>query len=200
MMVSTPIQPTSNVAHHIIDENSANDSIQLDLVGEFAQRVDFGVSGAATLVIDEPQPLGANTGPSPTRVLAAAVASCLGASLLFCLKKSHVDVHGLHTQASVKMKRNEHGRLRVESIDVRLEPVVSLDQQPRMARCLEVFEDYCVVTASVRPGIIVNVSVHPVEPNGAETENSTAAVGDAPIVSQSGTAMTNTPAVDSLGS
>jgi uncharacterized OsmC-like protein len=30
-----------------------------------------------------------------------------------------------------------------------------------MARCLEVFEDYCVVTQSVRDGIDITVSVEP---------------------------------------
>ncbi|MDQ6612941.1 MAG: OsmC family protein [Gemmatimonadota bacterium] len=186
--------------HHIVDENSANDSIQLDLIADFAQRVDFGIAGESTLVIDEPQPLGANTGPSPTRVLSAALASCLGASLLFCLKKSHVSVHGLHTQASVTMKRNEHGRLRVERIDVRLEPVVPLEQQSRMARCLEVFEDYCVVTASVRPAITVNVSVHPVAPTEFQSEQVAPPVGDVPTLSQTSSAMINTPAHDSLTS
>ncbi len=176
--MTAPIPPTSNVTHHIIDENSAHDGIQLDLIGDYAQRVDFGVKGANTFVIDEPPPLGINSGPSPTRVLGAALASCLGASLLFCLKKSHVDVLGLHTIASVKLKRNEQGRLRVESIDVRLEPVVSLEQRPNIARCLEVFEDYCVVTASVRPGITVNVSVHPVAPGNAQ--KATEAVGELP--------------------
>ncbi|MEP6766746.1 MAG: OsmC family protein [Gemmatimonadaceae bacterium] len=149
---------------HIIDENSANDEIQIDLIAGYAQQVDFGVAAPNSLIIDEPSPLGDNTGPSPTRVLAAALASCLGASLLFCLKKSRVDVLGMRTNASIKLKRNEQGRLRVDSINVRLAPTVALDQQPNMARCLEVFEDYCIVTASVRPNITVNVSVNPVDP------------------------------------
>ena len=163
--MSSPIPPTAPVAHHIIDENSANDEIQIDLIGGYAQQVDFGVAGAGSLIVDEPQPLGDNTGPSPTRVLAAGLASCLGASLLFCLKKSRIDVPAMRTNATVKLKRNERGRLRIDTITVRLAPTVALDQQPRMARCLEVFEDYCIVTASVRPNITVNVSVHPIDPS-----------------------------------
>jgi uncharacterized OsmC-like protein len=158
---------------HIIDANTTNDGIDLELVGTFAQRVDFGVAGAGTLTIDEPQPLGENSGPSPTRVLAAALASCLGASLLFCLKKARVDVLGLHTHASVALKRNDRKRLRIDSITVQLNPVVPLDQQPRMARCLEVFEDFCVVTASVRPAITVNVSVNVVTPSATATAANT---------------------------
>ena len=149
---------------HIVDANSANDTIELNLISGFAQEVAWGVPGAPTMVIDEPEPLGENRGPSPGRVLAAALASCLGASLLFCLKKSRIDVQGLHTRASVALTRNEKGKLRVGTITVLLSPVVPLDQQPRMARCLEVFEDFCVVTASVRPAVTVNVSVEAVAP------------------------------------
>ena len=46
-------------------------------------------------------------------------------------------------------------------MDVRLEPVVPADQQPRMARCLEIFEDFCVVTGSVREGVEVRLEVVP---------------------------------------
>lgn len=164
-LAATPINtavPTDRA--HIVDANSANDTIELDLIKGFAQEVNWGVNGASTMVIDEPEPLGENRGPSPGRVLAAALASCLGASLLFCLKKSRIDVQGLHTTASVALTRNDKGRLRVGTITVRLEPIVPLDHQPRMARCLEVFEDFCIVTASVRPAVTVDVSVHPVAP------------------------------------
>ena len=142
----------------------AGDTIELDLSGTYAQHVNWGIAGATSLTIDEPEPLGENSGPSPSRVLAAALASCLGASLVFCLRRSRIDVMGLHTTASTELVRNERGRMRVGTVTVRLEPVVAHEQQPMMARCLEVFEDYCVVTASVRPSITVNVSVHPVSP------------------------------------
>lgn len=163
--------PSDNAApavvseHHIVDANSVNDTIELDLIDGFAQEVDWGVPGSEGMIIDEPAPLGTNRGPSPGRVLAAALASCLGASLLFCLRKARIEVQGLHTSASVAMKRNEKGRLRVGSITVKLAPVVPIDQQPRMQRCLETFEDYCIITASVRPSVTVNVIVEPTAPN-----------------------------------
>lgn len=159
-----PASEPAETTQHIVDVNTTNDTVELDLTGVYAQSVNWGVADAPNLTIDEPTPLGENLGPSPARVLAAALASCLGASLLFCLRKSHVDVMGLHTTASVELARNEQGRLRIGSITVRLEPIVPHDQQPRMARCLEVFEDYCIVTASVRASVPVNVSVHPVSP------------------------------------
>jgi len=103
-------------------------------------------------------------GRGTPRIEPASEPACLGASLLFCLRKSRIPVLGLHTSASTELTRNENGRLRVGTITVKLEPVVAHEDQPRMSRCIEVFEDYCIVTASVRPSVTVNVSVHPVSP------------------------------------
>jgi hypothetical protein len=49
---------------------------------------------------------------------------------------------------------------------VRLTPTVPAEQHPAVPRCLALFEDYCVVTASVRPAIDVRVTVEPVAPDG----------------------------------
>jgi hypothetical protein len=54
--------------------------------------------------------------------------------------------------------RNEHGHFRIDGIDVELEPVVGADG-PRLERCSELFEDFCTVTASVKHGIPVRVSL-----------------------------------------
>lgn len=134
------------------------------LADGYRQSVDFGLAGVPPLVVDEPAPLGELAGPNPARVLGAALASCLGASLLFCLRRARIDVRGLHTHVEGEMARNERGRLRIGAVRVRLEPVVPAEDQPRMARCLEVFEDFCVVTASVRPAVRVDVEVVPVAP------------------------------------
>ncbi|HEX6059002.1 MAG TPA: OsmC family protein [Gemmatimonadaceae bacterium] len=136
-------------------------TLELSLGEGYAQTVDFGLPGVPALVVDEPEPLGASSGPNPARVLGAALGSCLGASLLFCLRKARIDVLGLRTHVSGATARNERGRLRIQRVDVRLEPVVPAEQQPRMARCLEIFEDFCVVTGSVREGVDVRVEVVP---------------------------------------
>lgn len=116
------------------------------------------------LLMDEPAPLGADHGPSASRVLAAAVGNCLSASLLFCLTKSRVEVHGLRTRVSAEMERNERGRLRIARSKVRIE-IDSPEEPHRLERCLGLFEDFCVVTQSVRQGIPVDVEV--VDPAGA---------------------------------
>jgi organic hydroperoxide reductase OsmC/OhrA len=134
-------------------------SLSLSLRDNYAFTVDFGEGGVPPMTIDEPPPLGHNEGPNPSRVLASAIAGCLGASLLFCLRKARVDVPAMRTDVQVTTGRNEAGRLRVQRVAVRLMPAVPADQQERMTRCLALFEDFCVVSASVRDGIAIDVTV-----------------------------------------
>ncbi len=134
-------------------------SVILDQEEDYRFRVDFGNS---ELIVDEPPPLGAGTGPNASRMLAASVANCLSASLVFCLKKFRQDVKGVRTTASGTLVRNEKGRLRVGEIEV----VIRLDSNyEHLDRCLTQFEDFCVVTASVRAGIPVRVRVEDREGN-----------------------------------
>lgn len=142
-------------------------TLTLEAKEGYAQAVDFQLNGVGSLVVDEPAPLGAGTGPSPALVLGAALGACLGASLLFCLRKARIEVSGLHTTVHGTVVRNERGRMRVGAIVVRLEPVIPEEQRDRMARCVAVFEDFCVVTASVRPSIDVRTEVIPRWPGAA---------------------------------
>lgn len=134
-------------------------SLSLTLRDGFAFVVDFEQEGVPSLLLDEPPPLGAGRGPNATALLAAAIGNCLGASLLFCLRKSRVEVRDLRTTVTGKLVRNEQGRFRIGEIHVRLSPDVDPEQRERMGRCLDLFEDFCIVTASVRQGIQVDVEV-----------------------------------------
>jgi organic hydroperoxide reductase OsmC/OhrA len=127
--------------------------------GGYRFEVDFHDGSGTTLQMDEPEPLGEGFGPNAARVLAGAIGNCLSASLLFCLDKAKVEVAGLRTHVSGSMVRNERGRLRVGALKVRIEPDFSSAPPARIDRCLEIFEDFCVVTASVRSGLQVEVSV-----------------------------------------
>jgi organic hydroperoxide reductase OsmC/OhrA len=127
-------------------------------------RFDVSFDGHADtppLRLDEPPPLGDGQGPNAAAVLGAAVADCLSASLLFCLRKAHVEVDGLEADAAVHVARNDAGRLRVTQIDVALAPVLAGDGASRFERCAALFEDFCPVTQGVREGITVNVAVRP---------------------------------------
>ncbi len=126
---------------------------------EFKVKFDWDVPN---LGLDEPPPLGASHGPNASRLLAAAVGNCLSASLLFCLQKSRVPVTGLTATVSGKTTRNEQGRMRLSQFDVSI--TLPGADDARRERCLALFEDYCVVTQSVRQGIPVHVRV--VDANG----------------------------------
>lgn len=54
----------------------------------FRFEVNFGLEGVEPFYIDEPEPMGGNSGPNAGKVLAAAIGNCLTASLLFCLQKA----------------------------------------------------------------------------------------------------------------
>ncbi len=135
--------------------------VTLELQGGYRFLVDFHQDGVPPLLVDEPPPLGEGAGPGASRVLLAAIANCLSASALYCLRKARIEVKAMHAHASASLTRNDQGRLRIGQVRARLEPVVAAGDEPRMRRCLELFEDFCTVTQSVRGGIDVEVQVEP---------------------------------------
>jgi uncharacterized OsmC-like protein len=142
-----------------MDDRSFNVTIKLDEGYRF--NVDFQQEGVPALLMDEPPPLGEGTGPNPASVLGAAIGNCLGASLLFCLKRARIQVNDLRAEVTGSMVRNEKGRMRIRDVRVSLHPDVAEEDVPRMQRCLDVFEDFCIVTQSVRDGLNVQVAVEP---------------------------------------
>ena len=91
--------------------------------------------------------------------LAAAAANCLSASLMFCLAKEDVPAASVRTEATCTLVRNEKKRLRIGRIDVALQISEALSEAPKMKRCMSLFEDFCVVTDSIRKGIPIGIEV-----------------------------------------
>jgi organic hydroperoxide reductase OsmC/OhrA len=134
--------------------------IELEQQEGFEFRVRFDWPDVPELVLDEPEPLGRGRGPNAVRLVGAAVANCLAASLVFCLKSKFRQNPGpVRAMASGRLEKNEHGRYRIAGIDVVLALAESFGDMPHQGRCLEQFEDFCVVTESVRRGIPVAVTV-----------------------------------------
>ena len=117
------------------------------------------VPGADAITLDEAAPLGGGAGPTPAGLLAAAIGGCLSASLTLCLNRAHLEPDAVNTHVSARMGRNESGRLRIEAIDVDLTPCFAGADASRFDRCKALYEDFCIVTESVRRGIPVNVHV-----------------------------------------
>ena len=135
-------------------------TVRVERQDDFRFDVDFGAD-LPHLLVDEPPPLGAGSGPNAARVLAAAIGNCLGASLLFCLRKSRVEVDALAVVVDGSIVRTPRGRLRIGAMRVRIEPTVAAGSEEKLERCMGLFEDFCTVTGSVRDGIEVDVEVVP---------------------------------------
>lgn len=134
-------------------------SLSISQVERFAFDVTFDNDAWPSVRVDEPAPLGGDSGPNAARLLGAAIGNCLAASLFFCLEKSRVPVKDLRAEVAGEIVRNEKGRMRIGSVSVTLHPTLEGVAPESMARCLDLFEDFCLVTQSVREGIDVRVSV-----------------------------------------
>jgi len=142
-----------------LSEGGVKPKVVAELMRDYLFKITFPDANT-TLIMDEPAPLGKLSGPNASRVLAAAVANCLSASLAFCLRKSKIEVKGVRAEAEPSIERNKEGYWRVTKINVRIKPETadSADQH-KVRKCLEIFENYCVVTGAVREGIQVDVQV-----------------------------------------
>lgn len=134
-------------------------SIAIEQVHDYEFRVRFDKAHHADLLLDEPAPLGQDKGPNATRILAAAIGNCLSASLLFCARKSRVEIGPVRTTVRTEIVRNPRGRLRIGKVAVEIAAPAPEAEREKARRCLGLFEDYCTVTQSIREGIDVQVTV-----------------------------------------
>lgn len=119
--------------------------------------VDWGLPGVAGGAMDEPAPVGKGSAPNAARLVAAAVAHCLSSSLLFCLEKSRAPAQSVRTTVTAEVARNEKGRWRLHRLRVELDPTLPEESRAQLERCRSLFEDFCIVTESIRKGIPVDV-------------------------------------------
>ncbi|MDR5710163.1 MAG: OsmC family protein [Armatimonadota bacterium] len=140
--------------------------------GRYRFRVEMG-RPEWSLVVDEPPPLGEGAGPNPARLFATALGHCLASSLRYCLDRARVGGE-VSATVDVEVRRNERGRWRIARVEAQLDlSGVDLAQRSAVERCLGLFEDFCIVTASVRQGIPVDVRV---QVNGEPTTDPQATV------------------------
>jgi organic hydroperoxide reductase OsmC/OhrA len=133
--------------------------LALEQLADYEFRVKFDWPQVADLLLDEPPPLGGAAGPNAARLIGAAVANCLSSSLLFCMRKFRQTPGGLRAVVAGELVRNEQGRLRIGRFDVAIHLAEAAGSIQHFDRCLAQFEDFCVVTESVRHGIPVGVRV-----------------------------------------
>ncbi len=154
----------------ISNEKKTKVSLKLDdLDSQMIFKCDLGNMKVKDCYIDEEHHEEVDMlGPNPSRMLALGVLGCLSASFIFCLKKRNFKVDDFKSEAEVTITRNEKGFWRVKKIDVNIEPkLLDPENLKRAKQCLKTgkdgvsfFEQYCIVTQSVRSGIAVNVNVN----------------------------------------
>ena len=147
---------TAVAAPHGVEATSA---VSLVLQEGFRFTVDFGLPGNSMLSTDVKPPLGEGGGPDSEQLLVSAVANCLSSSLLFSLRKFKNEGISMRTTARATLARNHQSRLRVSGIEVAIHLGVPAPSLRQLDRALAQFEDFCVVTQSVRAAIPVGVRV-----------------------------------------
>lgn len=133
--------------------------VTLQQEGDYAFRVEFDQPTLEPLLTDEASPLGGDRGPDPSRLLLAALANCLSSSLLFALRKFRNSPAPLKAEITATPMRNADGRWRIPSATVVLHLPGRNADYDQLARVFAQFEDFCMVTQSVRQGIEVEVSI-----------------------------------------
>ena len=147
---ASPIQQNE----HTMDEKHF--TLKLKRIERYLFQLDFGEFG--NILADEPEPLGGGEGPSPSAMLAASVANCLSASLIYALSRKKEDPGEMTAQITGTTGRV--GKyLRITKVRVELQLGVAKADLSSLEDSLKVFENYCTVTQSVRAGVEVEVEI-----------------------------------------
>ena len=136
-----------------------SEPVRITQLKDYQFRVEFGAA-IPFLVADEPSPLGAGLGPTPSQLLLASVANCLTASLLFAMRKFKQEADGIAATASARIGRNDEQRLRVQEIFIAITLGKAAHEIDQLDRIVSQFEAFCTVSQSVGQGIPINVTVH----------------------------------------
>ncbi|MBS3816557.1 MAG: OsmC family protein [Candidatus Thermoplasmatota archaeon] len=141
------------------EQEEMNFFLEIERIEDYRFKVDFDKESMGEIITDETEEVGGHEeGPNPGRLLAASTLNCLMASLTFCLKKKRVDLGDLEGKIEGTIQRVD-GRLRITQLNAEIRPEVDDDDKEKLEKCIEMFEDYCIVTQSIRNGIEVNVDV-----------------------------------------
>ncbi|MHB8308900.1 MAG: OsmC family protein [Metallibacterium sp.] len=140
---------------------SASDELRLHIsqVGDYAFRIEFEGTQLQALLSDEPSPLGHDEGPNPSRLLLAAIGNCMAASLVFALRKFKNQPGPITASVRATPERNAEGRWRIARAEIELRLAEPGEHHAQLERILQQFENFCVVTQSVREGIAVAARV-----------------------------------------
>ena len=93
--------------------------LELEQLSGYEFKVRFDEPPQGEWLLDEPAPLGGGRGPNAARLIGAAVANCLSASLVFCLKtKFKGNPKPIRSRVTGQLAKNERGRYRIGGFQV----------------------------------------------------------------------------------
>ncbi|MFX1313167.1 MAG: OsmC family protein [Promethearchaeota archaeon] len=135
--------------------------VGIKLEEEMTYKCDLGKIKMEDLFIDETHKRYSNKiGPNPTSLLALSVLSCLAASFTFCLKKKGFTLEELNGKAEVVLRRNKKGFWRLKKIYITITPTIDDPNiRKRADICMKFFEQYCIISESLRDGMEVDVKI-----------------------------------------
>ncbi|MBL8263913.1 MAG: OsmC family protein [Xanthomonadaceae bacterium] len=142
------------------DKEQTGIRIVLEQEGAYAFKVSFEGTDIDPLFTDESPPLGEGRDPNPSALLLASIANCLSASLLFALRKFRNSPGPIRAEIVGDRVRNAEGRWRIPHAQVAIHLSDSAEALEHLPRVLAQFEQFCVVTQSVREGVRVDVRIH----------------------------------------
>lgn len=138
--------------------NTHSNPIILNQIDRFQFKINFEGNNTS-MIVDEPEPYGKNSGPSPEQLLCAAVANCMSNSLYSAINRKNPDPAPLTTIATAILGRNAENRLRIQAIEVSIKLGKSIAELGDLEQALARFEDFCTVASSVNQGIPVKCRI-----------------------------------------
>ena len=113
------------------------------------------------VVFDEPEPLGDDEHASPVAYMFSSLVACQLSVLAQCLEKSRIEEYEITADAEIDRRgRDEvaeempaHTAKRIEHVAITIDLEVPAEYEDRAQRCLEVYDQGCIVGQSFRAGI-----------------------------------------------
>jgi uncharacterized OsmC-like protein len=112
------------------------------------------------LLLPAPTPVGVGYGPEAVTLLNMSTTYCMTASLNYYLAKARVVPTTLRAKGHVGMRLTEEQFRRVKSIEIDIRIEVDEKERKRLMRALDRFNDFCIITESIKGSFPINVRVH----------------------------------------
>jgi len=141
--------------------NELKTKVGLKFEEQMLYRCNLGQINMHNLYIDERNKRRAGKiGPSPIKLLALSVLGCLAASFEFCLERKDFTLSDLDGIAEVTFARNDNKFWRIKKIDIKILPKIdNPEMRKRVAQCKRLFEQYCIISESLRKGFEIKVNL-----------------------------------------